>query len=100
MLSFCLHSYYLINKYGETRELFKIEDLTYSYDKLPPEYQYDNGETEFQPKMIYFLNYDNEDVYFEAKYWIDCDGITKDFSSFYKVDTDGNITELRNENEI
>lgn len=92
--------YYLINKYGETRELFKIEDLTYSYDKLPPEYQYDNGETEFQPKMIYFLNYDNEDVYFEAKYWIDCDGITKDFSTFYKVDTDGNITELRNENEI
>ena len=70
-----------------------------SYDELPPEYQY-NNETGFQPNWIRFLDSKHEEVYFEAKYWIDCDGITKDFCIFYKVDKDGNITELRNEDEI
>ena len=93
-------SYYLYNQDGEPRELFKIEDLTYSYDKLPPEYPYDNGVTEFQASRISFLNYNQEEVYFEAEYLIDYGGGNKVFITFYKVDKDGNITELRNENEI
>lgn len=93
-------SYYLYNQYGEPRELFKIEDLTYSYDKLPPEYPYDNGVTEFQASRISFLNYNQGEVYFEVEYLIDYGGGNKVFITFYKVDKDGNITELRNENEI
>ena len=92
--------YYLYNQDGEPRELFNVEDLTYSYDKLPAEYQYKNDETEFKPNWIRFLDFKHEEVYIVAEYWIDCDGISKVFCTFYKVDKDGNITELRNENEI
>ncbi len=92
--------YYLYNQNGEIRELFNLKELTYSYDKLPPQYQYTNNETEFEAEAVSFLNYEDENLYMKAEYFIEGDRGTKVFGVFYKVDRDGNITELRNENEI
>ncbi len=90
-------SYYLYNQNGEIRELFHTEELTYFYDKLPQQYQHENGKTEFQVSEISFLYYENRELYLKALYLIEGDKGTEYFCAFYKVDKDGNIIEFRGE---
>ncbi|MGN0375472.1 MAG: hypothetical protein ACI4EN_08240 [Butyrivibrio sp.] len=91
--------FYLKDSENNIRQLFSLEDLTYSFEKLPEKYHYNEDKSDPKPETVNFLHYENDNVYFAAGYPVRRKNASEYWYVFYEIDSEGNITEFTGETE-